>query len=282
MKIEFISIIIAVIPTIYFLFFFHKKDKTKKNPINKVFPIFFLGIFSIIPVVFIETVIDNINDEYISDIFISAFITSFITAALCEEGAKFIIIKKFVYNNADFRSAMDGIIYTTAASLGFACIENINYTLSMGADVGYLRAFTAVPLHACASGIMGYYIGCAKRFHHSKIEESNLLRKGIFTAVLIHGSYNFFLILSESSSEYSILNILIYPILFISFKILHKRISEINAPLTINSAIDTKIPNLKQSGDKNRFNTKFLKDDLKKENFSEKVKKGYQKGNLYN
>ena len=75
---------------------------------------------------------------------------------------------------------VDGIIYTIAASLGFACSENISYVLSMGADIGYIRAFTAVPLHASASGIMGYYFGRA-RISNDPVKERYYIKKGFIT-----------------------------------------------------------------------------------------------------
>lgn len=277
MQIEFISIIIAVFPTIYFLFFFHSKDKSKKNPINKIFPIFFLGMFSMIPVLLIETVIGSFNDEYFSNIFITSFITSFIIAGCCEEGAKFIIIRKFVYDNRDFNSIMDGIIYTIAASLGFACIENISYTLSMGSDVGYMRAFTAVPLHVCASGIMGYYIGKAKIQNNPKMGRF-YLKKGFIRAVMIHGTYNFFVFLPIEDSTYSYLNILIFPILIISFNFLYNMVKECSKDDSKNIILE---PNASTIG----INTLPLERALQKpnkKNTSSSVKEGYQKGDLYN
>jgi len=277
MQIEFISIIIAVFPTIYFLFFFHSKDKSKKNPINTIFPIFFLGMFSMIPVLLIETVIGSINDEYFSNIFITSFITSFIIAGCCEEGAKFIIIRKFVYDNAHFNSIMDGIIYTIAASLGFACIENISYTLSMGSDVGYMRAFTAVPLHVCASGIMGYYIGKAKIQNNPKMGRF-YLKKGFIRAVMIHGTYNFFLFLSIEDSQYTYLNILIFPILIISFIFLYKKVNEHSRDNSNKVILEPDASTIAI----NILALERARQKPNKKNTSSSVKEGYEKGDLYN
>ena len=283
MPIEIISILIAVFPTIYFLFFFHSKDKSKKNSIHKIFPIFFFGMFMIIPVFLIETIIDNIIKEFYFNIYIYSFIASFIIAGFCEEGAKFIIVKKFVYDNPHFNSIMDGIIYTIAASLGFACIENVGYTLSMGSNVGYIRAFTAVPLHVCASGMMGYYIGKAKTQNHPKME-NYYLKNGFIRAVMIHGTYDFLLFLSAGDPGYSDLSILIFPILIISFTLLYKKVNEYSQDGVENMIIETDSSTVNQhiAVGANTSPLESSKQNINKESRSNSVRQAYKKGDLYN
>ena len=54
------------------------------------------------------------------------------------------------------------------------------------------RAFTAIPLHATASGLMGYYVGRAKFAASAQVERA-LINKGLRIAIFIHGAYNFLL-----------------------------------------------------------------------------------------
>jgi len=62
-------------------------------------------------------------------------------------------------------------------------MENILYAMSGGINVAILRAFTAVPMHAVASGMMGVYIGKAK-FATDKHAERSCLYKGLWIAIL--------------------------------------------------------------------------------------------------
>ena len=57
---------------------------------------------------------------------------------------------------------MDGIVYATAASLGFATIENILYVLDGGLAVGIVRAIASVPGHVVFACIWGFALGTAK------------------------------------------------------------------------------------------------------------------------
>ena len=210
---SFIPLVFAIIPTIFLVRYFYLKDINKPEPIRLIIKIFLIGILSIIPIVFIETVIMEMIQPFIFNVLIYSFLQAFIVAGLCEETIKLMVIKFFIYDNKHFDEIMDGIVYTIVASLGFACFENIMYVVDGGLSTALLRSFTAVPLHAFCSGIMGYYIGKSK---FSKTNSNKYILKGLTIAVFIHGSYNFVLFISP---YYGVsLSILIFPILFESYK----------------------------------------------------------------
>ena len=57
---------------------------------------------------------------------------------------------------------MDAIVYGSLISLGFATYENYEYVYLYefeisSFDIALIRAFSAIPLHACCGIIMGYY-----------------------------------------------------------------------------------------------------------------------------
>lgn len=115
---------------------------------------------------------------------------AFVGAALVEESLKLFIVLRLAYSSPAFREVNDGIIYAIAAGLGFCCLETILYA-NHGVAVGLNRAFTALPLHAIASGLMGYEIGMAKLRPRS----GRRVWYGLWKAVVIHGTYNFILML---------------------------------------------------------------------------------------
>ena len=92
-----------------------------------------------------------------------------------------------------FDETLDGIVYAVMVSLGFAFAENILYGLGSHGWL-LLRAFTAVPLHAAAAGIMGHWFGRA-RLQADQAVAGRLLRRGWLLAVLVHGAYDFCLML---------------------------------------------------------------------------------------
>ncbi len=195
----------AAIPSIVLMLWFYNKDKSRPEPLRLVFKSVLLGFLGTVPAIFLELLLEGAGNFLLgsssflpillADLFRVAW-TSFVTAALVEEGIKLFCIKTFLYKKAAFDEVMDGIVYAVCVSLGFAFAENILYGLSDRGTL-VLRAFTAVPMHAAAAGIMGYWIGMAKRQVDAKISKS-LVGKGFGVAVLFHGSYDFFLFASAA------------------------------------------------------------------------------------
>ena len=204
----------AIAPSIALVIYFYKQDKKKPEPIGLVTRIFFLGIGFIIPACFAEYFFDIIFKQLNGILILYHFLKAFIVAAFIEELIKLIIVKQFVYKNPHFDEVMDGIVYTIVASLGFACMENLIYVIDGGLEIALVRAFTAVPMHAVASGIMGYYIGKAK-FSENKQQEKSLIYKGLWFAILIHGFYNFLLFASPETSF--IIALGVFPLIILTF-----------------------------------------------------------------
>jgi len=202
-----LNISLAVIPALILLIFFYCKDKQKKEPAPLVLKVFIFGFLSVLPAIIIEMFLSRFIPERHQ--LLNIIIRAFIIAALVEESIKLKTVMVIVFPNSNFDEVADGIVYTITASLGFAVFENIFYSFGPVSTI-IIRGITAVPLHAIASGIMGYYIG------KSKFGESGLKYKGLFIAVIIHGLYDFFLFYG------SWLPVFIIPLLFISGGVLLK------------------------------------------------------------
>ena len=71
--------------------------------------------------------------------------------------------------------------------------------------------FTAVPMHAAFAVIMGYYIGLSKYYQGAARTEKSL--KGLFYAVVLHGSYDFVLF----QDDFPLLGFLIFPLIIWAF-----------------------------------------------------------------
>ncbi len=220
-----ISISLSIIPVGYLLIYFYKKDNLKPEPKGLIFKVFLLGFFSTFIVAIIEVIVSKLNIFKISPILTVAF-SAFIVAGVIEEGSKLFIIKKTIYHNDKFDEIMDGIIYTITVSLGFACFENIIYVAGGGLLTAVLRGLTAVPMHAFMSGIMGYYIGMAK-FAKNRDEEKRLIKKGFTIAVILHGLYDFLLMLIKIFPPIAIILLVFVVVLLVfSGKTLQKLIVE--------------------------------------------------------
>lgn len=212
----FINLLIAVAPAILLVMYFYRKDSLKKEPKRLIVFTFFMGCVSVIPAVVMGLLLQF--TEIFPNPWISSFAQAFITASFVEELAKLLILRIFIFNNKNFDEIMDGIVYMAILSLGFACLENVLYSIDNIA-VGLLRAFTAVPGHAIWSGLIGYYVGLAKYKKMNVSSKSSTFKFfgiGLVIGIIYHGVYDFVLFTgshAELTDEYGWLVFLIVPVL---------------------------------------------------------------------
>jgi RsiW-degrading membrane proteinase PrsW (M82 family) len=185
-----VLLLLALAPCLFLLWYFYHRDKYEPEPKKNIIKIFLFGALMVIPAGLLEIGIGAGVDAIAGGI-TNVFIMSFFVIAPIEELLKFFAVKQWIYRSHEFDEIMDGIVYTVAASLGFATVENLLYVFQHGVQVGIARAFLAVPGHAFFGAIMGYYIGRAK---FNKEKEGSLLFKGILLAVFLHGLYDFLLL----------------------------------------------------------------------------------------
>jgi protease PrsW len=179
----------AALPSLLIIIWFYRMDRLRPEPVGLIGRSVLFGFLAAAPAIAIELVVDLPASALPFPL--SIIWTAFITAALVEEGVKYFFLKRYLYANKHFDEVMDGILYAVCVSLGFAFAENILYGLG-DRNALLLRAFTAVPMHAAATGIMGYYLGLAKRSGPGP-ESKALARRGFWAAVAIHGFYDVFL-----------------------------------------------------------------------------------------
>jgi len=191
----------AALPSFVLIAWIYYKDRARPEPMRLIFRAVLFGFISTVGVFAIGLLID-VPSRFGGPVW-SALWSAFITAALLEEATKAFILERFFYPNPAFDEVLDGVLYAMCVSLGFAFAENILYGF-VDTSVLVLRAFSAVPLHASATGIMGYWYGLAKR-SGNKVTARKMMRKGLVWAVLLHGSYNFFLMLGGSIAGLALL-----------------------------------------------------------------------------
>jgi RsiW-degrading membrane proteinase PrsW (M82 family) len=181
-----VNVILAIVPSLLLLWYFYRKDVRKKEPPKLIWLVFLMGVISTIPIVVIELLVEYFFTP--QEKAASVLFDAFIVAGLVEETIKFAVVMLFVYRRPEFDEVADGLVYTIAAGLGFALVENILYSTGP-TYVLILRGVTAVPSHAFTSGIMGYYIGYSKYYENRKMT-------GLVAAIVLHGLYDLFLFIS--------------------------------------------------------------------------------------
>ncbi len=183
-------VIIAVIPPLAFMLYIHHLDRIEEEPHGLILKALALGAAAVIPAALVELLLGMIPLFGAGGI-AGAALKSFIVIAPVEEAVKLAVVLLFIWKNPNFNEENDGIVYTGAAAIGFALLENIMYVFQSGFGTGVLRAVTSIPLHTFTGVLMGYFVGIAK-FAPSSGERYRAIWKGFLIAYLVHAVYDTF------------------------------------------------------------------------------------------
>ncbi len=176
-----VNLLLALVPSAAIVvYFYNRNTKTKDSP-SLVVGVFLLGFVAVLPAAAAEALLSTVTTSLRGVLLV--LVRAFVVAALVEELTKYTVVRGVLWRRREFDEIADGMMYTVTASLGFAFFENLMYSFGPPA-VLVLRGLTAVPLHAAAAGVMGYFLG------RERFGESGAARRGIVYAVLIHGAYD--------------------------------------------------------------------------------------------
>jgi len=216
-----VSFLLAAAPALILLRYYYRQDWERPEPKGLVVRIFLLGIVATFVAIPLELLMSVFQGLFADFPLLTALFKAFVVAALVEEYLKLTIVRVFAYRHRNFDEIMDGVVYTVVASLGFACMENILYVMGGTIGTALTRAVTAIPLHATASGLMGYYIGRAKFAASPRLERA-LINRGLRIAIFVHGTYDFLLFSVPVLGTLPLLGMI--PLILGAFLILRSRI----------------------------------------------------------
>ncbi len=187
--------LLAIAPCLIICQYIFRMDKYESEPKLHLLVCFILGIVCTLPAINLETLGTRLINSEPHNLF-RTFIFATFVVALSEELLKFLSLMFYAFPRKEFNEPMDGIVYSTMVSMGFAAMENILYVqgnIKDGWGIALARAFTAVPAHGLFALAMGYYVGKAK-LNDTPINKLKNCLKGLGAAIVLHGAYDFLLI----------------------------------------------------------------------------------------
>ncbi len=183
-----VILLASLAPVFIILLYIYFRDKYDREPIGLLVKAVIAGMLVVIPVLFVGKILIAIEPA-MGKIGNAAY-HAFVVAGTTEEVFKFIILYLLVWKSPSFNEKFDGIVYAVFVSLGFAAVENVLYVMEGGLQTAMIRAITAVPAHALFGVTMGYYLGIAHMYDELR---KTYLRKAILIPILLHGVYDFIL-----------------------------------------------------------------------------------------
>ena len=184
-------LLLAFAPGIFWLWFFIRKDIYRPEPKRLLALTFFLGMVSTIPSGLIEA---PFLDESVlsgSGSLASVAMGMLFVVGPAEELAKFLAVRLVPYRSLYFDEPGDGLVYSAAASLGFASLENLYYILSAGPAVMIVRAPLSTLAHVVFGSFWGYALGRQVQQDSGGIK---LVLSGLIVGAVVHGSFNVLLL----------------------------------------------------------------------------------------
>ena len=212
----------AVIPAIVLLVRVYRSDRLEKEPPRLITSLVLSGILATLLAMAGEWAgslfLKNMSNTALRDILLY-----FVVVAGCEEGAKYVFLRRRTWFDANFNCQYDAVVYAVAVALGFALWENLSYVFNYGFSTALVRAVTAVPGHACFGVFMGSWYGQAKRADNFGYPEKSVYYRvlSVLVPMLLHGLYDYIATRTSDASTW-IFVVFVIIMFFISFKLVKK------------------------------------------------------------
>jgi RsiW-degrading membrane proteinase PrsW (M82 family) len=189
------AVVMAAIPGLLWLVYFYLQDRHEPEPKHYVFGVYLAGAFVAAPVAhFLVEVVEPAGaGPTLSTWSMENVVRSFLVVGLAQELSKYLVVRYSVYLSAEFDEPMDGIVYMTAAGIGFATHECYRYLQGLDGSVylgaGAANAVVITLAHACFAGVLGFALGRAKFDPRDASRRGLVLLAGLLVAAALNGQF---------------------------------------------------------------------------------------------
>ena len=181
----------ALLPALALMVFVYSRDRVEKEPAGLVARVFFLGAGSGIVAGLIESILIGSVEALLPQGLLLIIIEYFVCVAAVEEACKLFCLNT-VKKRPEFDYVFDAVVYSVAAALGFAALENVFYVLDGGLETAIMRAVLSVPGHAADGVVMGVFYGLARQreLHGNKAGARSYYWLAFLLPTIEHGFYD--------------------------------------------------------------------------------------------
>ncbi len=160
-----VGIVMALVPAFLWLFFFYRQDQREPEPKEMVIQVFILGglLAAAIGIPLLDSMF-NISSWIYDSLDVTIF-GAILVVGFTQEFLKFAAVRFSIFGSKEFDERTDGIIYATAAGLGYATVLNVAFIVNTsGASLGMaaIRLVLTALAQASFAGVTGYFLGREK------------------------------------------------------------------------------------------------------------------------
>lgn len=208
-----IALILGILPSFAWLFFFLKED-IHPEPKKLLALTFLTGLVAALIALYAEYGLKEVIGIFKIESY-NIFIL-LITAAI-EEVIKFLCVLFLIKDSSYFDEPIDAMIYMITAALGFAAFENLTIAFNLAlspsynpiffqiASISIFRFIGATLLHALSSAVIGYWWAMGILRYQAK----KFIFNGLIIATLLHTFFNYLILLFKETIVYSVVFLVI-------------------------------------------------------------------------
>ena len=190
------ALLMAGVPAMLWLGYFYSQDRIEPEPRAYVMGCYLLGGFIAAPSAgFLISLAAAPAHQGLgmNPLSIERWIFAIAIVGLAQEACKYLTVRYTMYVSPEFDEPLDGIIYMSAAGIGFATYESLDYLSGAGGEI-FLSAAAAQCVvttlaHASFAGVMGFAMGRAKFKLSSARRRRVTLSIGLVAAAALNGSF---------------------------------------------------------------------------------------------
>ncbi len=190
------ALLLSAIPALLWLAYFHAQDRHEPEPKHYVVGVYLLGAFIAGPVAAFlaeHALAASMLQPPLAHFGLERFLESVLVIGLAQELSKYVVVRYSIYLSDEFDEPMDGLIYATAAGIGFATYQNYHYFEDAGGSVfiatGAANSVVTTLAHACFAAVSGYVLGRARFAATRNPRHTITLVVGLVIAAGLNGNF---------------------------------------------------------------------------------------------
>jgi len=157
--------VLSLVPAVVWLALFYIQDTREPEPKGMVFSVFLLG--ALLARAVGMPVVNELfrTSSWLATSPVFHILGAILVVGVTQQFLVYAAVRFSVYQSAEFNEWIDGVIYATAAALGYATMLNVQYVLDsggLGLVAGAIRVTVTALALASFGGLSGYFLGRCK------------------------------------------------------------------------------------------------------------------------
>ncbi len=210
-------VLLALIPALVVLLYYYHRDR-HPEPWMVVGGVFVLGALSCLVVYPLQRWAQSFFPPALAPGSL-LFLECLLIPGGIEESIKLLVVLAAVGWRRDFDHPVDGLIYGTAAALGFTFGEDLRYYLVHGVDGTRILSTVTHPWFSCFwASSLGWARVLPRR------QGLGLIFLGLLSSIFVHALFDFFILAADARQSWAWLRHLLVPLLVFLYWVMEKQL----------------------------------------------------------